>query len=270
MREKFAHWNVLFMQYLKRDWKLLIVWVLGLGGFSGGFVPLFVEMSKEQGLAGMYEIMQNPAMTAMIGPMAVKEMSDYTIGAMYSNMMLLFCGLFAMILAAMHIVVHTRREEELGLTEFVCAYRVGRQANSLALLVEMILVQAVLALFTGGLMMAFGEESIAGGAVFLFGASIGVAGMLGTVFALLMAQLMPTATSTLGTTMGLIGLLYLLRAGTDISNVELSMLNPMGWTYLTYPFAENRVFPLVIGGVFCLILAAVSMMLEGARDMPKP
>ncbi|MBW6194312.1 hypothetical protein KZ855_34145, partial [Pseudomonas aeruginosa] len=68
MNEKFARWNVLFIQYVKRDWKKIIVWVLGLGLFSGAFVPAFEEIAKGQGLLGMFETMQNPAMISMVGP----------------------------------------------------------------------------------------------------------------------------------------------------------------------------------------------------------
>lgn len=54
MKEKFARWDILFWQYLKRDWKKLIIWILGLGLFSGGFVPAFEELTKGQGLVGIY------------------------------------------------------------------------------------------------------------------------------------------------------------------------------------------------------------------------
>ncbi|EFR97920.1 tetronasin resistance transmembrane protein, partial [Listeria ivanovii FSL F6-596] len=95
MNEKFACWMILFVQYLKRDWKKIIFWVGGLGVFSGAFVPAFEEIAKGNGLVGMYETMQNPAMIAMVGPTPVSSAVDYTLGAMYSNEMLLFCGLFA-------------------------------------------------------------------------------------------------------------------------------------------------------------------------------
>ena len=72
MNEKFARWNVLFIQYVKRDWKKIIVWVLGLGLFSGAYVPAFEEIAKGQGLLGMFETMQNPAMISMVGPTPIK------------------------------------------------------------------------------------------------------------------------------------------------------------------------------------------------------
>ena len=96
MQEKFARWSTLFVLYLKRDWKKVIIWILGLGFFSAGFVPAFEEIGKGQGLQGMYETLQNPAMISMVGPTPIDSAADYTLGAMYAHEMLLFCGLFAM------------------------------------------------------------------------------------------------------------------------------------------------------------------------------
>ena len=140
MKEKFALWQLLFLKYVQRDWKKILLWVVLLGGFSGGFVPFFEEIAKGTGLQGMFETMQNPAMVSMVGPTPVTEASQYTIGAMYAHEMLLFCGLFAMIMTALHVIGHTRKEEDLGLQELIRSFRVGRQANSLAVMVEMILI----------------------------------------------------------------------------------------------------------------------------------
>ncbi len=267
MKEKFARWDALFVQYLKRDWKKIIIWVLGLGLFSGAYVPAFEEIAKGQGLLGMYETMQNPAMISMVGPTPVDTAADYTLGAMYANEMLLFCGLFAMIIAVLHVVSHTRKEEDHGLTELVRSFRVGRQANSLAVLAETVLINILLALLTGVIMASFGAATISAQGSFLFGASVGIAGILGAVIALVMAQIMPTSSGATGSSLGIVGLLYIVRAGTDVSNVDFSMINPMGWTYLTYPFTENNWIPLIYAVVFCLLAVIIAFALEGGRDM---
>ncbi|MDT2758876.1 ABC transporter permease [Enterococcus xiangfangensis] len=267
MNEKFARWNVLFAQYVKRDWKKIIVWILGLGLFSGAYVPAFEEIAKGQGLLGMFETMQNPAMISMVGPTPIKVGAEYTLGAMYAHEMLLFCGLFAMIVSALHVVSHTRKEEELGLTELVRSFRVGRQANSFAVINEVLLINLLLGLSVGGIMTSFGVETITTEGAFLFGASIAMAGIIGGVLALVMSQIMATSTGATGSTLGLIGLLYILRAGTDVSNVDLSMFNPMGWIYLTYPFTENNWLPLLFAVIFSLVLTVIAFILEGHRDM---
>ncbi len=267
MKDKFTRWGALFQHYLKRDWKKIMIWILGLGFFSGGFVPAFVEIGKGQGLAGMYETLKNPAMISMVGPTPVDTAAEYTLGAMYAHEMLLFCGLFAMIMTALHVISHTRREEEQGLTELVRSFYVGRQANSFAVIMEIVFINVGLAVFTGSIMTSFGADTITAGGSMLFGASIGIAGILGGVIALVLAQIMPTSSGAAGSSMGVIGFLYIMRGGTDISNVELSMINPMGWTYLTYPFTRNNWVPLIFGAIFCMITVTIAFALEGRRDM---
>ena len=267
MKEKFALWSVLFSQYVKRDWKKIIVWVIGLGLFSGGFVPAFEEIGKGQGLIGMFETMQNPAMVAMVGPTAVTTATEYTIGAMYANEMLLFCCLFAMIVSILHVISHTRKEEELGLTELVRSFRVGRQANSLAVMIETVIINLGLSLCTSILMIFFNVTSITVEGSLLFGLSIGMAGMIAATIALVFAQIMPTSSGATGASLGMVGLLYIVRATTDVSNINLSMVNPMGWTYLTYPFTENNWLPLIFGLLFSCIVIVFAFVLEEKRDM---
>jgi len=267
MKEKFALWSVLFSQYVKRDWKKMIVWIIGLGLFSGGFVPAFEEIGKGQGLIGMFETMQNPAMVAMVGPTAVTTATEYTIGAMYANEMLLFCCLFAMIVSILHVISHTRKEEELGLTELVRSFRVGRQANSLAVMIETVIINLGLSLCTSILMIFFNVTSITVEGSLLFGLSIGIAGMIAATIALVFAQIMPTSSGATGASLGMVGLLYIVRATTDVSNINLSMVNPMGWTYLTYPFTENNWLPLIFGLLFSCIVIVFAFVLEEKRDM---
>src|SRR5699024_1642223 len=188
-------------------------------------------------------------------------------GAMYAHEMLLFCGLFAMVVAALHVISHTRKEEELGLTELVRSFQVGRQANALATAIEVLVINVILMVFIAGVLISFGADSITVEGSFLFAASIGAAGLIGAGIALVIAQIMPTSSAATGTTLGIIGVLYILRASTDASNVDLSLLNPMGWTYLTYPFTENNWSPLIYAFIFSLLMVIMAFVLENARDM---
>ncbi|WP_071131084.1 ABC transporter permease [Enterococcus timonensis] len=267
MNEKFTRWGVLLVQYLKRDWKKIIFWVLGIGLFSAGLVPAFEEISKGQGALGMFETMQNPAMISIVGPTPITNGANYTLGAMYAHEMLLFCGLFAMIVSALHVVSHTRKEEDLGLTELVRSFRVGRQANALAVLVETLFINFLTAILISSVVVSFNVASITTEGAFLFGTSIGLAGMIGASIALVMAQIMPNATGATGSSLGIIGLLYIMRAGSDISNLKLSAFNPLSWIYLTYPFAKNNWLPVLWAFIFVLALMIVAFILEGHRDM---
>lgn len=267
MQEKFARWYTLFLQHIKRDWKKIIIWILGVGLFSAGFVPAFEEIAKGQGLIGMFETLQNPAMVSIVGPTPIETASDYTIGAMYAHEMLLFCGLFAMIIAALHVVGHTRKEEDLGLTELIRSFQIGRQANSFATIIEVLLINILLAFLIGGMLASFGTDTISVQGSFLFGISVAIAGLIGAAIALVMAQIMPNSAGAIGSTLGIIGLLYITRAATDISNITLSMYNPLGWLYLTYPFTKNNWLPIFLALGFSIIMVIIAFALEGRRDM---
>src|SRR5699024_289926 len=103
-------------------------------------------------LLGMYETLQNPAMTSMVGPTPIETAANYTLGALYAHEMLLFCALFAMIITVLHVVGHTRKEEDLGLAELVRSFQVGRQANSLAESRERICIYVMLAMYISRVM----------------------------------------------------------------------------------------------------------------------
>ncbi|MEM5396487.1 tetronasin resistance protein [Staphylococcus gallinarum] len=267
MSEKFALWHILFLQYLKRDWKKLMIWVLSVAIFSAGFVPSFKEMSKGNGLIGMFETLQNPAMISIIGPTPIETAKDYTLGAMYAHEMLLFCGLCSMIVSMLHVISHTRKEEELGLTELVRSFHVGRQANSLAAFIEILLVNVLISLLIFVIMMSFNVDTITMQGSLLFGISIGMTGIMGGSIALIMSQIMPSASSATGASLGIVGLLYILRAGTDVSNIDLSYANPLGWSYLGYPFTDNHWYPIIMATLFNMVVVIIAMILEGKRDM---
>src|SRR5699024_3607594 len=143
-----------------RDWKKIVIWILGFGMFWTGFVTAVKEIAKGEGLVGMFETLKNPAIITREGSTASESGDDYTLESMYAHEMLSFCGLFAMILSVLHIVGHTRKEEDLGLTELVRSFQIGRQANSLAAFVEVTFINTVLALFISGVMISFGADTI--------------------------------------------------------------------------------------------------------------
>src|SRR5699024_12103107 len=125
----------------------------------------------------------------------------------------------------------------------------------------------LLALFIAGVMLSFGADTISAEGSLLFGASVGMAGIIGAGIALIMAQIMPPSSAATGSSLGIVGLLYIVRAGTDVCNVDLSMMNPLGWTYLTFPFTDYNWFPLIYALIFSIIVAFIAFTLEGGRDM---
>ncbi|MCI1222609.1 MAG: hypothetical protein LKG16_02930 [Bifidobacterium subtile] len=267
LKQQFESCATLLVQYLRRDWKKILVWVLGLGLFCSVYVPAFEKVAQGNGHVGMFITMGNPAMIALVGPTPITSAADYTVGAMYAQEMLLFCSIMAMVVSILHVVGHTRHEEDLGLSEMIRAFPVGRQASSLAVVIETIGINLVLGVFTGVVMASFREASITFAGSMLFGLSLSVAGILGAAIALVFAQIMPTASGASGASLGVLGLLYILRAASDGHNETLSLVNPLGSTYLAYPMTQNRWWVLLIALGYPVVLFAVAALLENGRDM---
>lgn len=104
MRKNMAKTQELLFVRIKQDYKRILLWIIGLNIFSAGFIPAFVEITKGEGLAGMYEIMKNPSMVSIVGPTPAKDLTEYTLGALYSHEMLLFCGLFSFIPSSLYVI----------------------------------------------------------------------------------------------------------------------------------------------------------------------
>src|SRR5699024_6705701 len=171
------------------------------------------------------------------------------------------------IVSLLHVVGHTRKEEDLGLTELVRSFQISRQANSLATMAETVLINVLLAAVISVVMISFNADTITVDGSFLFGASVGAAGVVGVVLGLLFSQLMTNSSVATGITLAVVGVLYIARAGTDVSNQNWSMINPMGWTYMTYTFTDNDWMPLIFALIFSVAVVIIAFALEGNRDM---
>src|SRR5699024_10649266 len=88
------------------------------------------------------------------------------------------------------------------------------------------------------MMISFNVETISIQGSLLFGITIGMAGIMGASIALVMSQIMPTSSSAIGASLSVVGLLYIIRAGPDVSNIGLSSINRYGVRLLTHPFND--------------------------------
>lgn len=267
MKEIFGRWEVLLIHHLKRDWKKIAIWVLSLSLFSAGLLPTFVELAKGEGLVGMYETLKNPAMIAIIGPSSAKDVESYHLGAMYAHEMLFFSALFAIILSVLHVISRTRMSEEFGISELVRSFSLGRQANSLAVMVEVFLIHCIMALAIAGILLSFSVETISFEGAFLFALSIALSGCIAAVVSLCMGELFSHSSTAKGVSFALIIGLYILRGATDLSNPKLSYLNPLAWSYLSFPFTENNWKPVLYALIFCSIILVIAFFLEAKRDL---
>src|SRR5699024_12608943 len=105
------------------------------------------------------------------------------------------------------------KEDELGLIEIERSIQIGRQANALAAIIEIVLVNMVIAVLIFVMIISFNVETISIQGSLLIGITIGMAGIMGASIALVMSQIMPTSSSATGASLSIVGLLYIIRAG---------------------------------------------------------
>ncbi len=258
---------ILLKEFLKRDYKKIFLWVFIISLFSGGFIPVFIEIAKDQGLEAMYITLKNPAMIAMVGNTPVNNASDYTTGALYSQMMLMFSVLFTIITSILHVIEYSKKEEEKGFKEMISSFKIGKLSQSLALIIEVIIINLIIIIFTTITMLLFNDPSITLKGIVLFSLSVGTAGIFGASIAYFGGQLMPSSSKTTLFSIGIVGSLFILRGFSDLKLNYFSYLNPLSWCYLTYPFTNNNFLILLPLCFLTISLFLISFYLETKRDL---
>jgi ABC-2 type transport system permease protein len=249
---------------LRRDRLYLTLWIIGLVTLSVFFVPMLPDMvGDEASKQALIATMQNPAMVAMVGPAFG---SDYTLGSMYAQYMLVWVALGYGVMNIMVVVRHTRKDEEEGRLDLIGALPVGRNANLLATLLVVLATDALIAVLTTAIIPAFGVDSIdvAGAATYAF--ALSSCGFAFAGLAALCAQLTTRARSALGFALALLGLAYLLRAMGDIGTEALSWISPIGAASRTEAFVSNLAWPIALLFGEGLVFSLMGFALSSARD----
>ncbi|SJZ81145.1 ABC-2 type transport system permease protein [Pilibacter termitis] len=270
MKRNFTQTSKMLRHLFKRDWLKLLIWYLAFVSFAAGFVaPMYDIYGKNPvGLAGMYETLQNPAMIALCGTSGARSAEQFSIGAMYAQEMLLFTAIIFAIVAILHVITRTRKEEDDGMLELIRSFSVGRLANTVAVLAEMLLFHLLVGISIACLIQVqqvSGFTDFTSNLVFAF--ALAGQGFLWATIALFCSQLAKTSGSAKGLSIAVIGVLYILRMATDMKEVSLSYFNPLSWSYLTSVYVKNDVLPLFWTLCFSFLMLVFAFQLETRRDM---
>ncbi len=254
---------------LKRDWLKLVFWIVGVLAFAASGVGKFeLIMQTDSQRETMFNVFQGPAMTALFGPMTVAQGKDFTAAAAYGTTMPLITAITFAVVAIIYVINRTRKEEEDGIAEVFRSFQVGKLANTTAVVIELFVLQV---LITVVLAISIQVQNIPGMTSFsenlLFASAIGAQSLLWGLFALVFAQIFSDSGSAKGATFGLLGLLYLIRMGTDTQNVNWGYWNPLSWSYLTDPYVKNHWLPIFLVLGLSLILLVLAYFLEIRRDV---
>jgi len=252
---------------LRRERIISSVWILVLALVVVGLVVgmyAAIPPTDREALISMFE---NPALVAMMGP-------NYAIGAdgfgaMYTTMMMLMTALTVGLMNIFLVVRNTRADEEKGRFEVLRSLPVGRLANLNATFITAVIVNTILAVVIGLGMFAVGDASMDLGGSLLWGAALGVTGLVFAAFAGLFSQLSSNSRGAMGYSFAALGFFYLLRAPGDMNpDLEtLSRISPLGLVLRTQAYAGNYWWPILTLLAISAVVAAVAYRLNHMRDI---
>lgn len=263
--------GAMFKTLLKRDWLKLIFWIVGMLAFAASGAGKMEVASSPATATTLYAMfVQNPAMRALFGATSITQASNYTLGPIYGQTMTLITAITFAIISIIYVINRTRKEEDDGIAELFRSYSVGRLANTTAVVLEVLILHLIMALV---LAFSIQAQNVVGlnqlNSNLLFAASTSAQGFLWGMLALFFAQIFPEAGGAKGATFSLLGLLYIVRMGTDVSNVNAGWFNPLAWSYLNFPYAQGH--ETWRGVIFAVVLAFVMLgfayLLEIRRDV---
>lgn len=269
MRGNFNNTGKLVVFTLRRERIISGLWIIILVLFGAFLAPgissMFPTAAQRHQFAATFD---NPVMVAMMGP--VYGTDNYTIGAMYSGMMLLWVIIAVAVMNIFLVVRHTRADEERGRVEVVRSLPTGRLANLNATMITAVIVNAALGLLTGLALAAASVESMGFAASMLYGAVLCASGLVFAAIAALFSQLSSNKSGAIGMSFLVLGIFYILRAAGDMglpTREIISCISPLGLAQRSQVYVENNLWPTLILLLEAVIISLVAYKLNSIRDM---
>lgn len=250
---------------LKREVIISTVWILILVVFSAVLAPGMSSMFDAEARQQFAATFNNPVMIAMMGPQY--GIDNYTAGAMYSGMMLLWIIIAVGIMNVFLVVRHTRADEEKGRAEVVRSLPVGRLSNLNATMITAVIINVILGFLTGLGIAVTGVESMNFAGSMLYGAVMCTTGLVFAAVTALFCQLSSNKSGAAGYSFLTLGVFYMLRAAGDMNSEVLSCISPMGLAQRSQVYVENHWLPVVILLLESVVLAAIAYKLNSIRDL---
>ncbi|MFJ3216457.1 ABC transporter permease [Kitasatospora sp. NPDC086801] len=251
---------------LRRDRVRLPAWVLGLGLLtlaSAGSVHTVYPTAADR--ASIAHASASPAVLAMTGP--GHYLADYTWGAMLGHRMLGLLAVLAGLMSVLIVTRHTRAEEESGRAELVRSAAVGRHAQLAAALAAAAVADLALGLLLAAGLPALGVPGLGTGGALLFGAATAAGGLLFAAVAAVAVQVTAHARTASGLALAVLGAAYAVRAAGDAGSNGLSWASPIGWLQRSYPFVDDRWWPLLPALALTAATGAAGFALSTRRDL---
>lgn len=256
---------------LRRDRVRLPLWLLALWlTTASSLSSLATSYPEPADRAELARTVDTPAMLALTGP--DHYLRDYNLGSLTAHQLLAYLAVAAGVMSALTVVRHTRAEEETGRAELLRSLTVGRHAQLTAALLLALLANAAFAVLTAATLAGSGlvGSGLAGvtvdGALLCAVASVAPAVVLAAV-AGVTAQVTPFSRGASGLALAVLGVAFVLRAAGDAGAEALSWLSFVGWAQRTYPFVDDRWWPLLLALALALVATAAAYALSTRRDL---
>ncbi|WP_129786238.1 ABC transporter permease [Promicromonospora panici] len=251
---------------LRRDRVRLSVWTASVVFFYAYFVVALGAMGDEA-LAGRALIMETPSGIAMGGP--GYGIDDYTVGVAIANEGITWMVMALAIMSILHVVRHTRGEEEGGRSELVRAGAVGRHAPAVAATITLLIVNAVIAIVSALALYGVGESDLGLGDSFALTVGSGLSAMVFGAIALVAAQVTEHGRGAVGISLAAFGIAFMVRAAGDIQERHgsaLSWFSPIAWAQQMRPFVDVRWWPAALSVVAIVLFLLLGAFLGSRRD----
>ncbi|WP_306370365.1 ABC transporter permease [Nocardiopsis sp. CC223A] len=251
---------------LRRDRIRMSVWTVSLVGTVAITVPTLDEtFSTDAQRQARAALMDTPTGILFGGP--GYGLDDYTLGAMVVNELTMSLLIATAIMSILHVVRHTRAEEESGRAELLRAAVLGSGAQMTAALVTVALLNLVIGGLTGAIMAGYGLDAADSLA---YGLGLGLAGLTFGAVTAVCAQLTEHGRAASGTAFLAVGVLFTARVVGDLAERgggPASWASPFAWVQQTRVFDDPRWWPLALYPPVVLALFGAAYALAGRRDL---
>ncbi|GHC75594.1 exporter of polyketide antibiotics [Nocardiopsis terrae] len=251
---------------LRRDRIRLSVWTLALAGTTAATVPVLDDMfSTVEERQGRAALMDTPTGIVFGGP--GYGLDDYTLGPMMVNEMTMTLLIAMAVMSILHVIRHTRAEEESGRAELLRANVLGGGAPMASALLTITLVNLLIG---GTIALTLIGFDLAAADSLAYGLGLALGGITFGAIAAVCAQVSGHARTASGLAFLAVGLLFMLRVVGDMAESGgnlLSWLSPFAWGQQAQPFHDLRWVPLALYGLVIVALVVAAHLLSGRRDL---
>ncbi|WP_203650284.1 ABC transporter permease [Secundilactobacillus yichangensis] len=261
-----AQTGYLTRMYLRHDRFAIIVWLLGIVMMVASGASKIIGLSgNDKQVASLVTTLDTPSMAALFGPFtAVKP---YTTASIFAATMMVFTGLLMAIMNIFFAIRNTRTQEDNGVLEMVRAHSVGRQSPLLSTVYELLIINVLVGVLSAVTLQAINMDGSDVLGDWLFGIGLAVFGLMFGTFTLFLSQLASNSRGATTMSYSLLGLLYVLRAMTDVQNIKYTWWTVFGWVEKIDSYGKNRVTPVLYMLVLAVVVLAVTFVVSAERDL---